>query len=254
MKRVILVHHHIFKNAGTSLQYALKQYFKDQYYECELPNSQMVTTADLEQFIVEHPEARVISGHHICWPTPQGEDYRTQSIVLLRDPLARGESVYKFERKQQAETEGAVMAKEMDFAEYVRWRLDRTPTMLCNYQTYYCSQQEKGDRNRIPTEADLEVAMQNLQASAVVGTVERYEETLESANRRLEADYPGMALVYQYLNVTGKPEVPSQEQVQEKLRVMLGGEIVDELVEGNRLDQKLWQMADKILGERMVAA
>ncbi|MGB3512045.1 MAG: hypothetical protein WBA93_22960 [Microcoleaceae cyanobacterium] len=251
MKRQILIHHHIFKNAGTSLQYALKNYFGEKYYECELPSSQMVTKDDLEKFILENPQALAISGHHICLPTPQGKEYQTLSIILLRNPLARVESIYKFEKKQNAKTPGATKAKELDFKGYVRWRLDKTPTMLCNYQTYYCARKDKSEGSKIPTEKDLEIAIKNLKASAVVGTVERYEETLELANKVLSQHYSGINLEYSYLNATNKKAIKPEAEINQKLESELGQEMVNELEEGNKLDTILWRVADRILTEKL---
>ena len=251
MKRTILIHHHIFKNAGTSLQYALKKYFEDKYFECELPQSQMVTEDDLKNFILEHPQALAISGHHICMPTPQGNDFQTLSIILLRNPLARVESIYKFEKKQNAQTEGAIKAKELDFKGYVRWRLDKTPTMLCNYQTYYCARKNKSEGSKIPTEQDLKIALQNIRNSAVVSTVERYEETLELANKILIQDYPEINLEYTFLNVTNKKEVKQEEEIKNKLVTALGEEMVNELEDRNKLDKMLWRVGDRILTEKL---
>lgn len=251
MKRTILIHHHIFKNAGTSLQYALKNYFGDKYYECELPSSQMVTKDDLEKFILENPQALAISGHHICLPTPQGKEYQTLSLILLRNPLARVESIYKFEKKQNAQTPGAIKAKELDFKGYVRWRLDKTPTMLCNYQTYYCARKDKSEGSKIPTEQDLDVAIKNIKDSAVVGTVERYEETLKLANKTLSQYYSGINIEYIYLNANNKKLIKSEEEINKKLAVELGEEMVNELEEGNRLDRMLWVVADNIITEEL---
>jgi hypothetical protein len=251
MTKTILVHHHIFKNAGTSLQYALKKYFGEKYSECELPAHQMVTKDDLEKFILNNPQSLAISGHHICMPTPQGEEYKTLSIVLLRNPLARVESIYKFERKQEAKTEGAIKAKELDFKEYVRWRLAQTPTMLCNYQTYYCARQNKAEGRKIATDQDLKIAIQNLRSSAVVGTVERYQETLELANKKLSQNFPGINLEYSYLNASNREQIKQDNQIKEKLEADLGLEIVHQLEQGNTLDIMLWNIADKIIVENI---
>lgn len=251
MKRTLLIHHHIFKNAGTSLQYTLKQNFKQQYYDCELPRSRMVTAEDLEEFIQDHPQALAISGHHICLPTPQGEDYRTLSIILLRKPLARVSSIYKFEHKQQADTEGAIKAKELSFKDYVRWRLDKTPTMLCNYQTHYCSRFNLKQTNQIPTAENLAIAIENLQDAAIVGTVEQYDETIVLANQVLGKDFPEINLEYTYLNVTGKKQVPTDTEVRQKLVIELGEEMVQELEERNKLDEKLWETGNQLLSHQI---
>ena len=247
MKRTLLIHHHIFKNAGTSLQYTLKQNFKHQYDDCELPRSRMVTPEDLAQFIQDHPQALAISGHHICLPTPQGEDYQTLSIVLLRKPLARVSSIYKFEHKQKANTQGAIKAKELSFKDYVRWRLDKTPNMLCNYQTHYCSRYHLKQTNRMPTVEDLAIAIENLQRAAIVGTVEQYNETIALANQVLVQYFPKIHLEYTYLNVTGKKQVPTDAEVRQKLVAELGEEIVQELEAGNQLDEQLWETGNQLL-------
>ncbi|MEB3341290.1 sulfotransferase family 2 domain-containing protein [Okeania sp.] len=252
MERKILIHHHIFKNAGTSLQYALKKFFGESYYECELPQSQMVTKDDLEKFILNNPSALAISGHHICLPTPQGQQYQTFSIILLRNPLARVESIYKFEKRQKAQTQGAIKAKELNFQEYVKWRLNQTPTMFCNYQTYYCSRQNKSEGSKIPKDRDLKLAIENLQSSAVVGIVERYKETLELANQVLSENFPGIHLEYTYLNATSaQNSIKEETQIKNKLEADLGSEIVKQLEEGNALDKKLWKVADKMITDKL---
>ena len=248
MKRVILIHHHIFKNAGTSFNYALKQAFGTQFMEYDLPKSQVVTSDILKDCIQENPQVKAISGHHIAMPTPQGENFKTISSVLLRKPLARIRSIYDFERKQKAETAGAVKAKELGFKGFVEWRLETSPIVFCDYQTHYCSRTGQRKPKYRPTKTDLELAIENLQTAAIVGTVERYNETLAVAQTRLQECFKDEELELKQvsLNTTSK-KVASDEEVRQGLVEDLGESLVDRLEEINQLDKALYQVANSVL-------
>ena len=244
--KTILIHHHIFKNAGTSFCYALQKYFQDQFLEYDLPNSRIVTREDLRNFIKEHPEALAISGHHICLNTPQPGHHNTISSILLRQPLARIKSIYKFEQKQQADTSGAIQAKKLNFKDYVLWRLDKTPTMLGNYQTHYCSREKQVDIRKIPTNKELKIAITKLNKCAIVGTVERYEDFLKLALESLCKFFPDITLEYNVLNKTSASQ-QSIKDIKINLLEELGEQLVAELEAKNQLDQELYNVADQIL-------
>ncbi|MGK7892421.1 MAG: hypothetical protein AB4372_01895 [Xenococcus sp. (in: cyanobacteria)] len=248
--QAILIHHHIFKNAGTSFCYALKKYFKDRFLECDLPNSRIVTEKDLKEFIQDNPQALAISGHHISLNTPRQPNYQLISSILLRQPLARIKSIYKFEQQQQANTSGAIQAKKLNFKEYVLWRMDVTPNMLGNYQTHYCSRTKPADIRKQPTEEELQIAITNLKKSAIVGTVERYEDFLQLALDRLREFFPGIHLGYIRLNKTS-PSQQTLEEIKTNLVEELGEELVIELEAKNQLDQKLYQVAEEILSNNL---
>lgn len=250
MPKTILIHHHIFKNAGTSFNYALKQHFGTSFAEFDLPHSQIVTAEDLDSFIQSHPQIGAISSHHACLPTPQSSNYQTISSVILRDPLARVRSVYQFEKQQNAQTLGAIKAKELNFKNYVLWRIQNTPIMFGNYQTHYCSRSQKNDLNKIPTETDLNTAINNLKQAAVVGIVERYQEFLNLSQTVLTQYYPKINLKYQRLNTTSKV-MPSATEIRASLIDDLGQAIVSKLENMNQLDYLLYQKAKTIMNQNL---
>jgi hypothetical protein len=250
MNRPILIHHHIFKNAGTSFNHALQQCFGKDFFEFDLPNHQVVTSEHIQQFIRSHPQAQAISSHHACMPVINEENSPFLSSVLLRKPLSRIQSIYQFERQQKVQTEEAIKAKVLNFKDYVLWRLEATPTMFCNYQTYYCSRTR--NHHRIPTEKDLAVAIQNLQNCLIVGTVERYEESLKVAQFKLRQFYPNIHLTSSHLNITSKV-IQSEAVVRAQLVVELGEEVVWRIEHQNQLDQQLYQVADEILNFNLLS-
>lgn len=243
-KRVVLVHHHIFKNAGTSFNYALKQAFGDGFFEYDLPNSQVVTSENLASYLENTEKAVAVSGHHICFPTPQTEKLQTLSTVLIRHPLARVRSIYEFERKQDAQTEGAVMAKKLSFKDFVSWRLEHNSHVFCNYQTIYCSRKTNVKPSYKPTQQDLDLALENLDNCFAFGTVEQYQQFLMMAQYESRLHYPNIVFQDTRLNVTNSDTFKSFHQIspRDRLCVDLGQDIVEKLEQNNRLDYELYEI------------
>ncbi len=136
MSRTVVLHYHLFKNAGTSVDHLLQSSFKGKWRSREFPAEGQNNTARVEQWISETPEAVAFSSHTMLGPVPQIEGVDIISLVLLRDPIDRIVSAYRFERDQQADTWGAELAKREDFEGYVRARLSRRGDKQCrNFQT-----------------------------------------------------------------------------------------------------------------------
>ena len=123
MRRVIL-HYHLFKNAGTSLDHVLRQNFWGRWATAEFSMA-AENTAEVAEWITQLPDMVAFSSHTMIGPLPQIDGVTVTPVVLLRDPVARIHSAYRFERHQQAETFGARLAQGHDFAGYVHARLAR---------------------------------------------------------------------------------------------------------------------------------
>jgi hypothetical protein len=182
MERTIILHYHLFKNAGTSVDAILKRNFPGKWVTREFPIKGENNTALVEDWIRGTPEAVAYSSHTMMGPIPQVAGVRVISFMLLRDPIERIKSAYRFERTQQADTWGAKLAKEHDFEGYVRARLARPGDRQCrNFQTYRLASLMPGEGT------ELERAKRALGALSVVGRVEAFD----AAMGRLKAAYPG---------------------------------------------------------------
>ncbi|MCB1754984.1 MAG: hypothetical protein KDJ38_05655, partial [Gammaproteobacteria bacterium] len=85
-KRNIIVHYHLFKNAGTSIDKMLKNSFGDAWENYDLPAAGARISPDsLQQYIEENPHLQASSSHQIVPPLPTG-DLNVFPIVFLRDP------------------------------------------------------------------------------------------------------------------------------------------------------------------------
>ncbi|MGR3732958.1 sulfotransferase family 2 domain-containing protein, partial [Pseudophaeobacter sp.] len=135
--RTVILHYHLFKNAGTSLDQILKRNFGDRWVTREFSMKGGDNSAQLADWIREEKDAVAFSTHTGAGPVPEIEGVRVVSVMLLRDPIVRIRSAYQFERKQCADTLGARLAKEVDFETYVRTRLEMPHDRQCrNFHTH----------------------------------------------------------------------------------------------------------------------
>lgn len=248
--RPVLCHFHMFKNAGTSLDGALKREFGAAFAEYDGPRpNYALSPGEVRAFVEPRPALRAFSSHQVRFPLPEIPDVVWLPLILLRHPLDRVASVYRFERKQRSKSPGALQAKQSDLTGYVRWRLGQgRHNLLCDFQTAFLSSN--------PAEglrcADLPAATDRLEAAALAGTVERMDESLACAEPALRAHFPGLDLSYQRRNVGRDRKATLAERLDE-LRDELGAALYAELEERNARDFRLHAHATALLDARLAA-
>lgn len=135
-QRHVILHNHLFKNAGTSVDRILQQNFGPLWQSAEFMAEGADNTQAVADWISKTPTAAAFSTHTLRGPVPQISGVTIIPLVLLRDPVARIASAYRFERAQKAETRGARLAKAHGFAGYVHARLSTQGDRQCrNFQT-----------------------------------------------------------------------------------------------------------------------
>lgn len=185
--RTVILHYHLFKNAGTSLDQILKDNFGKAWVTREFSSSGRPdgNTPDVEAWIKNNPDAVAFSSHTMMGPLPRIEGVRVISIMLLRDPIERIKSAYRFEQKQESETFGAVLAKHTDFEGYVKVRLSLPHDRQCrNFQTYRLAALVPG------ADPELERAKRGLERLTVVGFVSDFTHALERLTVAIADAFP----------------------------------------------------------------
>src|SRR5579864_3124537 len=93
--RVVLLHYHIFKNAGTTIDFVLRQNFGDKlvYLHGDSFNS-VVSDVEMLDFLNKNPGIAAISSHHMRPPSPACTSFRFLEIIILREPQDRLCSIY----------------------------------------------------------------------------------------------------------------------------------------------------------------
>ena len=249
--RTVLVHYHIFKNAGTSFNWALKKYFGERYAEYDTTDAEGVIRSEkMLQYLELQPHVQAVSSHQVCFPSPNSSTVRGVPTLFLRHPLGRVTSIYTFQRKQDPNVSmGARMANELDFSAFVEWSLETMPKTIANYQVCFCAGPEMRQAATQPGPADLEVAMRNVRDAGFVGLVERYDDSLTVAQDRLREYFPELELETNRLNTTSRPK--TTDMVIESLTEELGEARTEELIERNRLDVELHAYAAGLLDEHL---
>lgn len=181
--RTVVLHYHLFKNAGTSLDRILQRNLGDRWVTREFGGRD--NSAALATWIRTPPHAVAFSTHTAMGPLPQIDDVRIVSVMLLRDPLERIRSAYRFERVQQADTWGANLAKEFDFDGYVRARLANPADRQCrNFQTGRLASMMPGPA------PEFDRALRAARQLSVLGLVERFDEAVAALAKELRDDFP----------------------------------------------------------------
>lgn len=249
-RKFCLIHCHLFKNGGTTLDWAFKRHFGKAFLD-HRDDEKMRKGADyLASFIQENPYLKVISSHHVRLPLPELPDLDILPLFMIRHPLDRVESVYKFERKQRADTPGARMAKELDLADYILWRMkpDIGGT-LRDFQCRFCSGQIT--RNNVKmTDKDGGLAVTALQNTPFTGVVDRFDESIVLFEYQLAAYEPDIDLAYIAQNVN-RERVSNPERRGEELLEKLPAQAGEILLENNRQDLELYRQANHLLDRRL---
>lgn len=208
--RTVILHYHLFKNAGTSLDQVLKSNFGPAWVTQEFPSSGRPegNTPLVEAWIRDNPQAAAFSSHTMMGPLPQIDGVRVISVMMLRDPIARIKSAYRFEHKQQAETFGSVLAKHTDLEGYVKVRLSLPHDRQCrNFQTHRLASLAPGP------EPELERAQNALNLLSVVGLVSDFGGTLERLAKVIAEPFPNFSWQEVHSNRSHKDELDAPDSL-----------------------------------------
>lgn len=248
MNKILFLHHHIFKNAGTSLDRALRCVFgKSMYfYDTNEPGG-VIDESMLADFIKTNisQEIACLSSHQSCIKLPKNTDYKQINFVILREPLRRFLSIYNYHKRIiPAKTKLDFLARELSFKDFMIWIIKKSPTISANFQTNFCSRTVT--ISRPISETDLMIAKENLLQSEGTGIVERYDESVTLFNSILEKYHIKKKLI-SYQENTSKQQTDTIAFINEEL----GMNLVNQIKEMNALDYKLYSYGHTLLDKKI---
>ncbi|MBD1204164.1 MAG: sulfotransferase family 2 domain-containing protein [Rhodobacteraceae bacterium] len=221
-QRTIILHYHLFKNAGTSVDRILQKNFGSSWVTREFPMTGGDNSAMVTDWILSQPDAIAFSSHTMMGPIPNIKGVTILSIAFLRDPISRIISAYNFERNQRAETTGAHLAKVHDLEGYVRARLATRGDRQCrNFQVYRLASLAPGPG------LELDRATSALERLSFLGRVEDFGNAISRLADLLKRCFPHFAAEAVHANVS------------EKAEIVLSDEIASLLEQSNREDRIL---------------
>jgi hypothetical protein len=245
--RPLVLHYHLFKNAGTSVDEVLKGNFGDRWANAEFPTRRRQPNVHLiEEWLVEHPQVQALSSHTALFPLPRLEALRIAPVIFVRHPLDRIHSAYEFERRQNADTPGARLAREADFAAYVRARLDKRDAQVSEFQATRFSALPTGSGGTLG-----ERALAAVDALPFVGLVEDFGQSMQRLEAVLRQTFPDFRAFGAQANVLRGQTL---EERLEAIRRDLGPELHAELLAANAADLALYRKVAGLYGVTPVLA
>jgi hypothetical protein len=243
--RKIIIHYHLFKNAGTSVDVLLERNFGSRWGEYEGSGKKLLPD-ELGAYLTANPQLEALSSHNALLPLPQLPDTQIFPILFLRHPIDRIRSVYEFERTQDAKTEGARMAKRRTFSGYIEWRRARWfDYSTRNFQTWRLAQ-----GTPVPfgfnKQNILSRALDTMEQLPVIGLVEEFALSIKLFERMLREYFPDLAFEAVRANVTQPADSNLTERLA-RIRAELGPDQYARLVQENEMDTKIHAIAHERL-------
>ena len=236
MKRTILFHYHLFKNAGTSVDQILKRNFGARWVsrEFEGRRNRESHLREITQWVQAHPEAQAFSSHTLDLPPPVVPGVEIFPVLFVRHPLDRIASAYAFEKRQGGGGFGAVLARNTSFGGYVEVRLSMPGDRQCrNFHTDRFARMLTADAGN-----ELSRSLAALDLLPFVGLVEQFSASMARLARLLQPAFPGFQAFEVSANMSRKAESTFESRMA-AFQEELGAPLFDRLMAANEDDLAL---------------
>lgn len=239
--RHVIVHYHIFKNAGSTFASTLRRNFGPLYAEFEGThfNSQL-NSVDLIEFLKRHASILAVTSHHLRPPKPEASQILSvHDVLFLRQPIDRIRSMYDFYRNALPNGDQlTVKAKELDLRSFLSFLIDASPEIISNPQVNLIA----NGGARIPDDDDLVRAVNIVRNATVLGITEQFNVCCTTAEYHLRSFFPNLDLSYVPENVTPGRRKNLQAR-QAEIEKRSGPQLYNALLERNKLDIRLLEIA-----------
>ena len=248
-QRFVLVHLHLFKNAGSTIEALLEQNFGEHFHRVHAEGDLgVIRGTDLQWILRRDRSIRALSSHHFRYPLPETDDCKLVDICFLRHPLQRVASMHRYLRTLAPASRTIQAAHTSSFPGFLEYLLEYEPFNVANAQT--CFLARSGDYY-FPPDAQQEAdARQKLRDIRFLGTVERFDDSLLAARHFLRPLFPGFRWEYELRNATeGRLSESLVAASTDRMR-RTHGEVVRFFLDANQHDLAVWEAANAEIARR----
>lgn len=242
---VILLHCHIFKNGGSTIDNALTNNFGTRAIFRENPAGQQFLLSDTIIDIVESAgpaEVASVSSHRMGLPAPRHNSIKFIPLIMIREPLDRLGSMYSFYGRQKNYiSHECLLAKRETLKSFIETLLSAgLDSSFSNLQCQFFLGNYSPPQH--PSEKTWPTIVNNLHAVSCVGLLEMFDESMVIWEEYLRQFIPDINLSYVKKNVSAN-RPPTLEERLELIREQLGDDLVAEFTKQNQYDYQLYNLA-----------
>ena len=246
--RHIILHHHIFKNAGSTLDFSLISQFKTNFMHLE-EGENPIHGNKLVEILDCHPGLKAVSSHNFEGQTFEQalgkHSYRALNFAMVRRPFQRLLSIYKYFRRSEPVSALARLAKMVDLRSFATTLIELYPHMVDNPQVNIVA--NDGFYGHPVSDSDLDGACARLATFSLCAPVERYDEAMVALEYFGSPAFPPSGLNMAYLRQNVSSALPGED----RLREILGEDCYDWIERLSERDERLWCFSNAELDRRL---
>src|SRR5580700_4196088 len=189
LMRFVLLHYHVFKNAGSTIEDILDHSFGERFGTLETAvGGGLVSNADLIRYLDTRPGLRALSSHQIRYPMPAVPGYLFFDICFLRDPLDRLRSFYDYFRQRPNPADPmSELANNCALGGFVQVMIRDHSLFVRNNQVNLLACCGDSDE---PDERDLDLAVRRMRAASFAGVVDCFGVSAIAGTAALRRAFP----------------------------------------------------------------
>ena len=239
--RFVILHYHLFKNAGSTIEDTLDRSFGERFDRLETPvGGSVVSNTGLVRYLDDRPALLAVSSHQIRHPLPQEPGYLFFDICFLRDPIDRLRSFYDyFRQRPNQEDPMSDLANRCGLGDFAAGMIRDFPLFARNNQVNLLACAGDSDE---PDERDLELAALRVKATAFLGVVDCFGQSVAAGRDALRCSFPGLDCSGPPANVSRGMQGTLADRIAEVREACAPG-VYAELRRITKLDRRLVELA-----------
>jgi hypothetical protein len=237
LMRLVILHYHIFKNAGSTIEDILDHSFGERFARLDTSAGEgLISNPDLVRFFDARPGVRAFSSHQIRHPLPEAPGYLFFDICFLRDPIDRIRSIYTYFRQKPNPADAVSdLANRTALGDFIAGMIRDFPLFVKNVQVNLLACGGDSDE---PEPRDLDLATERMLATSFLGVVDCFDQSVAAGAHALRCAFPELDCARPAVNVSDglQGSVASRAG---KLQQACTPEVYEELLRLNALDRQL---------------
>lgn len=199
--RFVILHYHIFKNAGSTLEDILAHSFGHRFARLDSGDRDHTFGNDaLADFVKTNPQLAAVSSHQIRHPLPEVPGILFFDICFLRDPVDRVRSMYEYFRQRPAPGDPVSdLARALSPGAFVGKLIEEHPLQVRDVQVNLLA---RGGDSDEPNARDLEVATERMLEASFPGVVDIFEQSVAAGEYFLRQVFPELDRAVPAANVS----------------------------------------------------